>query len=282
MNISSAIEDLNLTCFSNEYKKRIDRIQISILSLIMIVSIGLNLLLMLAFIKNRKKIEFSNSIYMSNCVADMVVGLLLIPFYIAELSFDSCFGSVAYVLGYTLDYSLNNISIYNLVVITFHRYFQLKFPLKSTEKMSKSKHFILAMVWILVILFWLMSNIILSVNTVENNCNIDYPFSFTLFASIVFYIIPLVLVFILNILTFIQLKKRNRLKQSLVHTSSHASSSSNSSHYHFIRSYICLKPNIDRLLFAIFHNISLIDVHSMLQFDFETVLYYINLFYWCN
>ena len=214
--------------------------QVILLSLIMIVSISLNVLLMLAFLKNVKTIQFSNLVYVSNCVSDFMVATLMIPFYIVELTTSHYFGSVVYVIGYTFDYGLSNISIYNLVVITVHRYFQLRFPLKSHEKMTKVKYAILVSVWLCVILFWLISNTILSLNTRDSRNTIEYPFGFVLFVDIVFYAIPLLLVLFLNIFTFVELKKRNKLKQAIGGSHSATYGGANSSHKHFIRSYICL------------------------------------------
>ena len=94
--------------------------------------------------------------------------------------------------------------------MSLHRFFQLKFPLKTNETVTKLKMFILGLVWFLILTFW-----VITVNVkYDGACEVTYNFAFVFVIDFLFYILPLGLVIFLNALTLNELKKRNKTNES--------------------------------------------------------------------
>ncbi len=159
-----------------------------------------------------KKKTYSNTLFLSKSVADIVIGATSMPFLTVytnngmwPLGYGLC------VIWVVLDYSCCSISIFNLLLITWHRYTQLKYPFKSTEDLTILRYVIIVFVWIIPTTFWLASVIpITSKNLKADDCAFTYSFIYVMLANSFLYIIPLVVLLMLNVLTYRELKIKSR------------------------------------------------------------------------
>ena len=145
--------------------------------------------------------------------------------------------------GYFIDDSLSCISISNIVFMSFHRYFQLKFALKTNEQMTKKNLIVIFLAWILISLFWL-SVLIVDLASDMGDCSTNFKFVYIILGQIIFYFIPLIFITMLNILTIVEINKRNKIKHLSGLDHPGHSSSSNNRHginkFRHYKPYLCL------------------------------------------
>ena len=163
-----------------------------------------------------KKRTFSNLLYTSTSANDFIASIFTMPIEI--ITYLLCPGNglnyeVLVIIDYILSFCTNTVSIYNLVIMSFHRYFQLKYPLKSNERMSLTKYLILSLNWVINYLFWISSYVYQYFYFYDRTDFSIYNLNFMLMIDVLFYAGPLLIIIILNILVFIEIKKRNKIKQ---------------------------------------------------------------------
>jgi hypothetical protein len=166
-----------------------------------------------------KKKTYSNTIFLSKSIADVIVGA-------SSISFMTVFSSYGYwPLGHYLcvfwlvqDYSVCSVSIFNLLLITWHRYQQLKNPFDITEDLTLFRWIKLILAWLCPFIFWSSSIIPIKMkNLKENECNSSFIFIYVLFADLFLYIIPIFILLYLNLLTYVELlKKRRRVSKKFI------------------------------------------------------------------
>ena len=163
-----------------------------------------------------KKRTFSNLLYISTSANDFIASILTLPIEI--ITYLLCPGNglnyeVLVIIDYIFSFCTNTISIYNLVIMSFHRYFQLKYPLKSNERMSLIKCLILSLNWVFNYLFWTSSYVYQYFYFHDEASFGMENKNFLLMIDVLFYAGPLLIILGLNILVLIEIKKRNKIKQ---------------------------------------------------------------------
>ena len=163
----------------------------------------------------RKK-SYSNLLFFFNAIADFTSGLVSIP----SMTLFTTIGywplsKVPCLIWLINDFSVTSIGAFTLLIIAIHRYQQITRPLTTTEKMTIYKWTVIASQWLLTYAFWTISAVIIS-NTDEfipEYCYFTYTFAYVFSADVVFYVCPVVGVFVLNSMVFAQLlkKKQNRI-----------------------------------------------------------------------
>ncbi len=93
--------------------------------------------------------------------------------------------------------------------MALYRYALLHFPLKITDQMTKVKYSIIICIWTVIIGFWL---IYYAIHYDDKICTYDDTLGLKISAVVIFYLTPLILILSSNILTIIELRKRNRIK----------------------------------------------------------------------
>ena len=186
---------------------------------LIISTVTLNLLIIYIIKFLIKKKTYSNTIFLSKSIADVIVGA-------SSISFMTLYTSCGYwPLGHGLcvfwlvqDYSVCSVSIFNLLLITWHRYQQLKNPFDVTEDLTTFRWFKLVLAWLCPFIFWLCSIIPISLkNLKENECNFSFIFIYVLLADLFLYIIPIFILLFLNGLTYIEiLKKKKRISKKFL------------------------------------------------------------------
>jgi hypothetical protein len=173
---------------------------------------GVVIVIVLFFIKKK---TFSNYLFMSNAVADFIIGILSIPFMTIFTTF------TYWPLGHHLcifwiinDFSVGSLSIYSLLLIAIHRYLQLMKPhkAKNNEGMNKKRYFIIASLWFSCYSFWLLSVIPITSSDKSTfkaeQCYFTYTFVYVLSANLVGYFLPIMAVFVVNSLIFFKIRQK--------------------------------------------------------------------------
>jgi histamine receptor H3 len=182
------------------------------LFLINILFNGFIIINVVFIIKNN---TFSNLMFVSTSIADFLIGLISIPFQIYTNHYKVWkLNHIVCHIWFVNDYSSGSISIYSLLYLSIHRFFQLKTPLKSTEKVNRKRKIGIIMIWLLNYLFWTIG---VSLRTFSDELNTCYdgkePFYKVLIEETIGYILPIVGVFVFNGLLFYQIVERNRTRQ---------------------------------------------------------------------
>lgn len=184
------------------------------LALVNVTFNGYVIVLVLVVIKHK---SYSNYLFASGALADLMIGLLSIPFM-------TVFTTVGYwPLGKTLcvfwiinDFSIGSISIYSLLLIAIHRYLQIIIPLKETETMTATKYAVIGFKWMFIYLFWGLSVILITARDFDDtSCYFTFRFSYVLSADLVGYFLPVVGVLAFNTMIFYELIHKKRIKMSV-------------------------------------------------------------------
>jgi hypothetical protein len=187
-------------------------------TLIVLTAVSINMLLIITIGFLMKKKSYSYYLFLSTSFSDFFLGLFSIPCMIVFTTYARWPAGIHLCKFWIInDYSCCCITFMNLLLITVHRYRQLTSPTKTSEKMSKFRAISIILVWILAYSFWTTSVVfIVNTNYIEENCYFTYTFIYVLVSSLVAYIIPIMSVFLLNILTLIALRKQmNKLPKRL-------------------------------------------------------------------
>ena len=169
-----------------------------------------------------KRKTYSNFLFLSGTLSDFMIGLMSIPFMTIFTTFGFWpLGKATCIFWVINDFSIGTISIYSLLLMSVHRFRQLKWPLVVTEAMNKEKYFILIGKWIGIYIFWGLSVILITRKDFNSrNCYFTYTFSYVLVADSVGYLIPVLSVFVMNTLVYWELRKKFIKKSEKLGTSS--------------------------------------------------------------
>ena len=123
--------------------------------IMILVSIGGNILVCIAICRDRKLRKPSNSLYVSLAIADLLLSTFVMPFAAAiEMNYKWMFLYYYCKTYLSLDVMCCTASILNICAIAFDRYYHVRDPFHYVEKMTK-KAFISMLIFI-----WLCSVII--------------------------------------------------------------------------------------------------------------------------
>ena len=150
MNLSN---NTNSTHNSIEIDTTIFIIEISL----SIITVALNLLnIALISISTSKEKTFSNIIFLLNTITDFVVGLISVPGYAFQTftQGNRKFNSMVCVIYKTFDYANSNFSLMLLLVITIHRWLQLKDPFKQKEEMNRWRWLLIFIILVFNYIIW--------------------------------------------------------------------------------------------------------------------------------
>ncbi|CAF1013475.1 unnamed protein product [Brachionus calyciflorus] len=178
----------------------------AILSLLCIFFNGFIIYLVCFKLKHR---SYSNFLFLSGAISDFMIGLLSIPFMTVFTSYGFWpLGEGLCLFWVINDYSIGTVSIYSLLLMSIHRFRQLKWPLKVNENMSKEKYALIFGKWILIYLFWGLSVILVTrSNFNPENCYFTSTFAYVISADSVGYFLPVIAVFLTNIFVYLELRK---------------------------------------------------------------------------
>ncbi|CAI4227536.1 unnamed protein product [Auanema sp. JU1783] len=159
----------------------------------------------------------TNSLILSLTVSDLLLGILIIPFAIVqEDRHEWLFGELGCRFWLSLDVWLSTSSIYNLLAISFDRYMAVKQPIRYPSISSTR------VIRTLIFLAWsiplLLASVLFILETLadlpKTECSpVELPSIYILFSASVSFIIPAVIMIILNVSIFNQVSLSNSSKK---------------------------------------------------------------------
>ncbi|RNA17429.1 histamine H3 receptor-like, partial [Brachionus plicatilis] len=157
-----------------------------------------------------KRKTYSNFLFLSGTLSDFMIGLMSVPFMTIFTTFGFWpLGEATCIFWVINDFSIGTVSIYSLLLMSIHRFRQLKWPLVVNENMTRDKYFILIGKWILIYAFWGLSVVLITRQNFESrNCYFTYTFTYVLVADSVGYFLPVLSVFVMNTLVYWELRKK--------------------------------------------------------------------------
>ncbi|XP_072330277.1 5-hydroxytryptamine receptor 2B [Scyliorhinus torazame] len=188
--------------------------------LVIIPTIGGNILVILAVSLEKKLQNATNYFLMSLAVADMLVGFLVMPIALLNILFNSEWLLPAKIcpIWIFLDVLLSTASIMHLCAISLDRYIAIKKPIQHSRFNSRAK------VLIKITVVWLISigiAITIPIKGLQNETNtfinktcllkIDTFKNFIIFGSMAAFFIPLAIMIVINFLTIQVLRKKANL-----------------------------------------------------------------------
>ncbi|XP_054471651.1 trace amine-associated receptor 13c-like [Anoplopoma fimbria] len=110
-----------------------------LLSFVSLLTVALNLLVIISISHFRKLHSPTNLLILSLAIADLLVGLLLMPVEIIYI--DACWflGDILCTLYYFVDYIITSASVANMVLISVDRYIAICDPLHYPTKVTKRR-----------------------------------------------------------------------------------------------------------------------------------------------
>ncbi|XP_062412856.1 5-hydroxytryptamine receptor 2B [Sardina pilchardus] len=198
--------------------------------LVIIPTIGGNILVIMAVSLERKLQNATNYFLMSLAVADLLVGLLVMPLALLSVLFNSDWPLPEFLcpIWLFLDVLFSTASIMHLCAISLDRYIAIKRPIQHSQYKSRAKAMAkIALVWIISIgiaipipikglrIFHHPNNITFNQN---HTCLLkqDSFKDFIMFGSLAAFFIPLTVMLVIYLLTIQALRKKAYLLRSRV------------------------------------------------------------------
>ena len=172
------------------------------------LTIGGNILVMLAFRIERRLHKPSNYFLLSLAAADLIIGLFSMPVYSLYLIMGTWpFGSVVCDLWISVDYACSEVSVLNLILISADRMWSVRSPARYRNKMTLQRAVIMIIpTWVLPILLYFTSVLgwtkFTNTQDTRPNGQCYLPFMqdapvFTTISTIFVYWVPLIAIFIM-------------------------------------------------------------------------------------
>lgn len=177
-----------------------------------IVLNSLNTVIILFLIKNK---TFSNVLFLLMSINDFLNGAISVPGEILSIVYEKWpLGKPLCLFFKTIDYSSSSLSLVLLLVITTHRYIQLKDPFKRKEAMNRRRWLFFGLVWVMCYLMWFIIWYIYFID--ELNIAKCQPETFNIYFFIVRsleMILPFLVILVMNVLlirSFVLIKRTRR------------------------------------------------------------------------
>jgi len=134
--------------------------QIAVIALVAavlsVVTAGGNLMVIISFRMDRQLQTVSNYFLLSLSVADFAIGCVSMPLYTVYLLMNRWpLGPLVCDAWLSLDYTMSNASVANLLVISFDRYFSVTRPLTyRVRRTPRTAAALIAGAWVVSVLLW--------------------------------------------------------------------------------------------------------------------------------
>lgn len=116
-----------------------------------------NSLVLVAFLLDKSIRSISNYFILSLAIADLIIGLISMPLYTVYIVMDSkwVFGRFVCKLWLSVDYTVSNASVGNLLVICCDRYLSITRPLTYRAGRTKRKAVVMILIaWSISAILW--------------------------------------------------------------------------------------------------------------------------------
>uniref|UniRef100_A0A3P8V2V7 G-protein coupled receptors family 1 profile domain-containing protein n=1 Tax=Cynoglossus semilaevis TaxID=244447 RepID=A0A3P8V2V7_CYNSE len=209
------IQDFNNSCKRPSQPYSEAMIIYTVLSSISLVTVVLNLLVIISISHFRQLHTPTNLLMFSLAVADLLVGLLLMPVEIIYVEACWLLGDILCILYYIVDYIITSSSVASMVFISIDRYIAICDPLHYSTKVTKRR------AKILVCLSWVCSFLYRSPNVQLNcygDCIIIVNFAEGAVDFAVTFLGPILIIVILYLRVFVVAVSQARAMRSHVAT----------------------------------------------------------------
>ena len=160
-----------------------------------------------------KRQTFSNYIFLGMALADSIIGYISLPFMIIFTTFDYWpLGYAGCAFWVVSDWSSCSVSLYNLCLISVHRFIHIKWPLTSNENLTVKRKILLVSIWIVSYACWTTSILLVTQTDFDAEaCYFTYTPIYDLTSEVLAYFFFVLLVIVFNILTYLSLKNKRKL-----------------------------------------------------------------------
>lgn len=194
---------------------------VSLYALSLLTFVG-NAMVLHAIRTERRLQTVSNMFIMSLAVADLTVGMIVMPVSSAyAITGDWRLGLVLCQFWLAADYTASTASILNLLILSLDRYWSIRHPLKYIRKRTKRRAIVMIAIvwlvssmWIVPIIGWHYWNSGGIRKQPSNVCETEFSDNvlFKLTASTINFYVPMVLMMALYAKIFYEIKKRSRFE----------------------------------------------------------------------
>lgn len=194
-------------------------------SALSIATAGGNLMVIVSFKMDRQLQTVSNYFLLSLSVADLSIGIISMPLYTSYLITGHWpLGPLVCDIWLSLDYTMSNASVANLLLICFDRYFSVTRPLTYRAKRTRRRAaMMIAFAWLVSILLWppwiFAWPYIEGKRTVEpGQCEIQFLTTnqyITLVTAFMAFFLPVIIMCVLYFKIYLETQKRQKELRNL-------------------------------------------------------------------
>ncbi|XP_036406267.1 trace amine-associated receptor 13c-like [Megalops cyprinoides] len=148
----------NFSCFETASLTAVDVLMYSAAAAVVLLTVCGNLLVIISICHFKQLHTPTNLLLLSLAVADLLVGIIVLPFHFIELMESHwCFGAVNCIIYIVLTFFLTCVSIYNVACIAVDRYFALCNPFLYSTKMTVNITLkLISMIWLSLFIYNLL------------------------------------------------------------------------------------------------------------------------------
>ncbi|XP_036406534.1 trace amine-associated receptor 13c-like [Megalops cyprinoides] len=148
----SCTQPSNFSCFETASLTAVDVLMYSAAAAVVLLTVCGNLLVIISICHFRQLHTPTNLLLLSLAVADLLVGVLVMPFHFSTLIQSYwCFGAVFCLIWNLASFHLSCVSVYNVTFIAMDRYFALSNPFLYATKIT------VRVTLMITSIFWLYS-----------------------------------------------------------------------------------------------------------------------------
>ena len=190
-----------------------------VVTVLAVLTAGGNLMVMISFKLDKQLQTVSNYFLLSLSVADFFIGVFSMPLYTVYLLMKWPLGPLVCDSWLSMDYTMSNASVANLLLISFDRYFSVTRPLTYRAKRTPRRAAIMiSCAWIISALLWtpwiFAWPYIEGERTVPNNeCYIQFLDTnqyITVITAIAAFYLPVIIMIVLYFKIYLETEKRNK------------------------------------------------------------------------
>ncbi|XP_072010844.1 histamine H3 receptor-like [Engystomops pustulosus] len=196
---------------------------IVLISLLIVITVLGNILVMLAFLLDRRLRTQSNFFLLNLAICDLLLGAVAIPLYVPYmLTGKWMFGRFLCKLWLVVDYTMCTASAFNVALISYDRFLCVTMAVfyRSIQKQHSQTVLKLLLVWILSFLLYspailLWESIFSYTNIPEDLCiaGFHYTWYFLLVASSIGFALPFISISFFNLSIYWNITKRSRKRR---------------------------------------------------------------------
>ncbi|XP_036405827.1 trace amine-associated receptor 13c-like [Megalops cyprinoides] len=148
----------NFSCFEKLSLTTVDVLMYSAAAAVVLLTVCGNLLVIISICHFKQLHTPTNLLLLSLAVADLLVGVLVMPFYFTGvIEYSWCFGIVYCTIYNIANFYLTCVSVYNVACIAVDRYFALCNPFLYSTKMTVNITLkLISMIWLSLFIYNLL------------------------------------------------------------------------------------------------------------------------------